>query len=146
MQSPPRIRGVRLTRVASFSAAHRYENPALSPEENARLFGKCNFPWGHGHDYRLEVTLGGEVSEKTGMIVPLEEVDRALAEVLRAVDHRHLNHEVPFFRDRIPTTENIAVYLWGELARRLPEGALVRIRLHEDERLFVEYSGETPGT
>jgi 6-pyruvoyltetrahydropterin/6-carboxytetrahydropterin synthase len=145
MDSRTRIRGVRLTRVAAFSAAHRYENASLPPEENARLFGKCNFPWGHGHDYRLEVTVGGEIAAATGMVMPLEALDRVVAEVLLAVDHRHLNHEVPYFRDRIPTTENIAVYLWGEFARRMPAGTLLRIRLHEDERLFVEYAGEPEG-
>lgn len=133
---------VLLTRRAEFSAAHFYYNPALSAEENERLFGKCANRQGHGHNYTLEVTVAGTPDPRTGMVVDLKELKEILQrEVLDLFDHRSLNHEVPLFRDRIPTTENIAVAIWGLLAPQIRKGRLHRVRLYETPDLFVDYYG-----
>jgi len=134
---------VYLTRKCEFSAAHYYHNPALSPEENRRLFGKCNNPSGHGHNYTLEVTVKGEVDPRSGFVVDLKELKEILnREVLEALDHRFLNKEVPEFRNRIPTTENLAVAIWERLASKLRVACLHRVRVYETPDLFADYYGE----
>src|SRR5690349_649393 len=101
---------VYLTRKAEFSASHYYHNPEFSPEENRRIFGKCNNPNGHGHNYTLEVTVKGEVDARSGCVVDLKQLKEVLnREVLDALDDRFLNKEVPFFVTDTPTTENIAI-------------------------------------
>jgi 6-pyruvoyltetrahydropterin/6-carboxytetrahydropterin synthase len=135
-----------LTRKVEFAASHFYHNPDLSPEENRRLFGKCNNPNGHGHNYLLEVTVKGEVDPRTGMVLDLKDLKALLdEEVLRVLDHRFLNHEVPAFAARIPTTENIAVEIWRMLDGKLSAGQLHRVRLYETADLFVDYCGESNG-
>jgi len=132
-----------LTRRAEFSASHYYHNPQFSAEENRRVFGKCNNPHGHGHNYTVEVTVAGEVDETTGMVLDLKDLKTVLEnEVLRIMDHRFLNEEVPVFATKIPTTENIAVEIWNLLAPKLPSGRLHRIRLYETQDLYVDYYGE----
>jgi len=132
-----------LTRRAEFSASHFYHSPALSAEENRRIFGKCNNPHGHGHNYTLEVTVAGEIDPTTGMVLDLKELKKVLeSEVLDLMDHRFLNKEVPAFAAKIPTTENIAVEIWKLLAPKLSFGKLHRIRLYETPDLFVDYYGE----
>jgi 6-pyruvoyltetrahydropterin/6-carboxytetrahydropterin synthase len=132
-----------LTRRAEFSASHYYHNPAFSAEENRRIFGKCNNPNGHGHNYTVEVTVAGEVDETTGMVLDLKDLKTVLEnEVLQRMDHKFLNMEVPVFATKIPTTENIAVEIWKLLAAKLPAGRLHRIRLYETGDLFVDYYGE----
>jgi len=132
-----------VTRRAEFSAAHFYHNPNLSPEENRRIFGKCNNPHGHGHNYTLEVTVAGEVDPTTGMVLDLKDLKKILEqEVLQVMDHRFLNKEVPAFATAIPTTENIAIEIWKLLAPKLTFGKLHRIRLYETPDLFVDYYGE----
>ena len=134
---------VYLTRKAEFSASHYYHNPQLSPEENRRLFGKCNNPNGHGHNYTLEVTVKGEVDLQSGFVVDLKQLKEILSrEVLDALDHRFLNKEVPEFASRIPTTENIAISVWQRLQSRLERAQLHRVRLYETPDLFVDYYGE----
>jgi 6-pyruvoyltetrahydropterin/6-carboxytetrahydropterin synthase len=134
---------VYLTRKCEFSAAHYYHNPALSPEENQRLFGKCNNPNGHGHNYTLEVTVKGEVDARSGFVVDLKDLKDALErEVLSAMDHRFLNKEVPEFRDRIPTTENLAIAIWSRLQPKLKVAQLHRVRVYETPDLFVDFYGE----
>lgn len=132
-----------LTRRAEFSASHYYHNPALSEEENRRIFGKCSNPNGHGHNYAVEVTVAGEVDETTGMVLDLKDLKALLeSEVLQRMDHKFLNKEVPEFATTIPTAENIAVDIWNLLAAKLPSGRLHRIRLYETNDLFVDYYGE----
>ena len=132
-----------LTRKAEFSASHYYHNPAFSPQENARLFGKCSNPNGHGHNYLLEVTVKGDVDPGTGMVLDLKQLKEVLnREVLEVLDHRFLNREVAAFASRIPTTENVAVEIWRMLEGKLPAGGLHRIRLYETHDLFVDYYGE----
>src|SRR5258706_5986626 len=99
-----------LTRKIEFSASHLYHNPAFSPEENLRVFGKCNNPHGHGHNYTLEVTVKGAVDARTGFVVDLKELkDIMNREVMDALDHRFLNHEAEEFRATTPTTEHLAI-------------------------------------
>ena len=134
---------VYLTRRAEFSAAHYYHNPALSPEENARIFGKCNNPNGHGHNYTLEVTVKGAVDPTSGFVVDLKQLKEIMnEEVLDALDHRHLNKEVPEFARQIPTTENIAIAIWRRLAAKLQRAQLHRVRVYETPDLYVDFYGE----
>jgi 6-pyruvoyltetrahydropterin/6-carboxytetrahydropterin synthase len=134
---------VYLTRKAEFSASHYYHNPELSAEENRRLFGKCNNPHGHGHNYLLEVTVKGKVDARSGFVLDLKELKEILhREVLEAMDHRLLNKEVPEFREQIPTTENLAIAIWERLKPRLKRAELDRVRVYESPDLFVDYYGE----
>jgi 6-pyruvoyltetrahydropterin/6-carboxytetrahydropterin synthase len=132
-----------VTRRAEFSASHYYHNPALSPEENHRIFGKCNNPHGHGHNYTLEVTVAGEIDPATGMVLNVRDLkDLVQSEVLDRMDHRFLNAEVPAFASRIPTTENICIEIWNLLATKLAFGRLFRVRLYETPDLYADYYGE----
>lgn len=134
---------VYLTRKAEFSASHYYHNPQFTAEENRRVFGKCNNPHGHGHNYTLEVTVKGQIDKNSGFVVDLKELKDVMnREVIDAVDHRFLNEEVKEFRDRIPTTENLAVTIWKWLQPKLNVARLHRIRLYETPDLFVDYYGE----
>ena len=132
-----------LTRRSEFSASHYYHNPELTPEENRRIFGKCNNPLGHGHNYTLEVTVRGAVDPRSGFVMDLAELKEVLnREVLDAMDHRFLNKEVPEFRERIPTTENLAIAIWERLEPKLKVAELHRVRVYETPDLFVDYYGE----
>jgi 6-pyruvoyltetrahydropterin/6-carboxytetrahydropterin synthase len=137
----------RLTRTVGFSAAHRYHRPEWSAERNAAVFGACAREHGHGHNYRCAVTVAGAVSDETGMLVDLAQLDRVLEEEVREpLDHRHLNHDVPEFAfgRQIPTAEALAVYVWRRVAARLPAGVrLEAVRIAEDDSLSAEYRGET---
>jgi len=134
---------VYLTRKCEFSASHYYHNPDFTPEENQRIFGKCANLNGHGHNYTLEVTVKGEVDPTTGFVIDLKKLKEILdREVVEAMDHRHLNKEVPEFATQIPTTENLAVAIWNRLAPKLNGGTLHRVRVYEMPDLFVDYYGE----
>jgi 6-pyruvoyltetrahydropterin/6-carboxytetrahydropterin synthase len=139
---------VYISRKARFSASHRYHNPAWSAERNREVFGACNNPFGHGHNYEVEATVAGPVDPQTGMVLNLREIDEVLqSQVVSRMDHRHLNEELPEWRDRVPTTENLAVAIWEriepELRRR---GArLARVRLYESPDVYAEYCGEVRG-
>ena len=134
---------VYLTRRADFSASHYYHNPDLSPEENQRLFGKCANLNGHGHNYTLEITVKGEVDSITGFVVDLKQLKDVMEkEVVQAMDHRHLNKEVPEFRKLIPTTENLAIAIWQRLQPKLQVAKLHRVRVYEAEDLFADFYGE----
>lgn len=134
---------VYLTRKAEFSASHFYHNPEFSAEENKRIFGKCNNPNGHGHNYTLEVTVKGHVDGRSGFVVDLKELKEIMnREVIEAVDHRFLNKEVAEFHERIPTTENLAITIWEWLKPKLDVAELHRIRVYETPDLFVDYYGE----
>jgi 6-pyruvoyltetrahydropterin/6-carboxytetrahydropterin synthase len=134
---------VYLTRKCEFSASHVYHNPDFTPEQNRRVFGKCNNPNGHGHNYTLEVTVKGDVDADSGFVIDLKELKDILnREIMDALDHRHLNKEVAEFSTEIPTTENIAVWIWRRLAKNLQGATLHRVRLFEQQDLFVDYYGE----
>jgi len=130
---------VTVTRKIEFAASHRYHNPELSDEENRRIFGKCNSPHGHGHNYTLEVTVAGEPDPVTGMVLDLRQLKELLErEVMQRMDHRHLNYEVPELAGKIPTCENIARVIWDLLEPKIQRGRLHHIRLHESSDLFVD--------
>lgn len=135
-----------LTRRYSFAASHRLHSPRLSEEENWRTYGKCNNPYGHGHNYGLEVTLTGPVDPATGMVANLADLDAFVeSEVLNAFDHRNLNAEVPAFRERVPTTENLCTEIYNRL-QAFTAARLVRVRLQETGLNSFSYSGETIGS
>jgi 6-pyruvoyltetrahydropterin/6-carboxytetrahydropterin synthase len=133
---------ISLTRRYRFAASHRLYSPAFSEAENKRLYGKCGNPYGHGHNYVVEVTISGPVDAETGMIANLGELDPFVArEVIEPFDQRYLNVEVAEFRDCVPTTENIC----REVYRRLnsfPAARLERVRIEETSNNSFEYSGE----
>lgn len=139
-----------LTRRVTFAAAHRYWRDDWSEERNRSVFGACANPHGHGHNYVLEATVEGSVDPDTGFSVDLGALDSALVEgVVQPLDHQHLNHAVAEFGPggRIPTTENMAAWAWPRIAERMPAGVrLYRIRIREDEALWVDYFGGERGS
>jgi 6-pyruvoyltetrahydropterin/6-carboxytetrahydropterin synthase len=132
-----------VTRREAFCAAHRLFDPSASDEENTRVYGSCNNPNGHGHNYVLEVTVAGEADPRTGYVIDLKVLSKIVrTEFIEKVDHKHLNLDVEMFRTIIPTSENIAKAAWKVIAPKLPAGKLYAIRLHETENNVVEYRGE----
>ena len=128
---------------SGFNAGHRLHNPALDDEANRRLYGKCNNPHGHGHNYTLEVTVKGEVNPRSGFVVDLKQLKEVMhREVLDAMDHRFLNKEVPEFATQIPTTENLAITIWNRLLPKLKAAELHRVRVYETPDLFADFYGE----
>ena len=133
---------VTVTRRLHFSAAHRVHNPAMSDEENRRIFGKCNNPNWHGHNYILDVSVRGELDDRTGYVMDLGRVrDVVQQQVIGKVDHRNLNLEVDFLKNVIPTTENIVVAFWRVLEPALAPAKLTRLVLWETVNNYVEYDG-----
>ncbi|MFH1681541.1 MAG: 6-carboxytetrahydropterin synthase [Candidatus Eisenbacteria bacterium] len=131
-----------LTRVFEFCASHRLHEPGLSDDQNREVFGKCNNPSGHGHNYVVEVTVGGEVDPRTGTVGNLREIDRVMdGRVIEYLDHKHLNSDVEEFRDLNPTAENIARVIWDRLGESLGGARLHRIRLYETARNIADYYG-----
>jgi 6-pyruvoyltetrahydropterin/6-carboxytetrahydropterin synthase len=139
----PRI--VEITRRMEFSASHRLHNPDLDESANRELYGICNNPNGHGHNYELEVTVVGEVPTETGMVMDLNRLTRLLEEeVVGPLDHKHLNFDVPFLQGVIPTAENVAICIWERIASRIEDFRGCRlhtIKLYESRNNFVLYRG-----
>lgn len=134
---------VTITRRLMFNAAHRVHNPALSDEENTRLFGKCNNPNWHGHNYTLDVSVSGEVDEKTGYVIDLGVLKQIVErEVVNKADHKNFNLEVDFMHGLIPTTENIIVAMWRVLEPAIAPAKLTRLVLWETSNNYVEYDGK----
>ena len=134
-----------IARIEEFSAAHRLHNPELSDKENERVYGACNNPRGHGHNYTLEISVAGKPDPKTGYLVDLKllgDIIRKL--VISEVDHKHLNYDVAWLSGVIPSVENLVVKIWERLDGNIPGARLHKIRLFESARNFVEYRG--PGT
>ena len=133
---------VTVTRRVRFNAAHRVHNPALGDEENARIFGKCNNPNWHGHNYTLDVSVEGDPDPKTGYVFDLSRLKLVVEkEITSVVDHRNFNLDVPFMKDVIPTSENIVVAFWKILQPKLSPARLKRLVLWETENNYVEYDG-----
>ena len=134
---------VTVTRRVRFNAAHRVHNPELSESENSRLFGKCNNPNWHGHNYTLDVSVEGAIDEKTGYVCDLSQLKKIVErEIVDIVDHKNFNLDVGFMRDVIPTSENIIVAFWKILAPQVKPGKLSRLVLWETENNYVEYDGQ----
>ncbi len=135
-----------LSRRYRFSASHRLHSALLGEEENRRIYGKCNNPYGHGHNYVVEVAVSGPVDPATGMIANLAELDAFVAnEVIEPFDHKYLNKEIPEFQDRVPTTENICIEIFERL-KRFPRAKLERVRVEETGLNSFEYVGERAET
>jgi 6-pyruvoyltetrahydropterin/6-carboxytetrahydropterin synthase len=130
-------------RRVHFCASHRLFDPVLSDEQNAEIFGACSNPNGHGHNYYIEVCVAGIPDAKTGFVIDLKKVKKILKEnFLNKVDHKNLNVDVDFMMGINPTTENIAVAAWKQIAPHISEGKLYSVRLYETENNFVEYRGD----
>jgi 6-pyruvoyltetrahydropterin/6-carboxytetrahydropterin synthase len=124
------------------SASHRLHTEALSAEENRATYGKCNNPYGHGHNYVIEVMVGGAVDAETGMVVNMAALDEVVrSRVVDRFDHANLNLD-PMFVNRVPTTENLSRAVFGLLKDALPAGKLERVRVEETENNFFECAGE----
>uniref|UniRef100_A0A3Q3XQA1 6-pyruvoyl tetrahydrobiopterin synthase n=1 Tax=Mola mola TaxID=94237 RepID=A0A3Q3XQA1_MOLML len=119
-----------ITRVQSFSACHRLHSIHLSNEENKKVYGKCNNPNGHGHNYKVEVTVRGKVSSGTSDVI------------MTQLDHKNLDKDVPYFDTVVSTTENLAVYIWINMVKLLPPNLLYEIKIHETDKNIVVYRGE----
>jgi 6-pyruvoyltetrahydropterin/6-carboxytetrahydropterin synthase len=129
------------TRAYTISASHRLHSDALSVKANRETFGKCNNPHGHGHNYRIEVTVGGPVDAATGMTINMATLDAVVRkEVLERFDHMNLNLD-PMFRDRVSTTENLCIGIFDLLRGALKPAVLEKVRIEETENNFFEYSG-----
>jgi 6-pyruvoyltetrahydropterin/6-carboxytetrahydropterin synthase len=134
---------VELGRRYRFSASHRLHTSQLSEEENWRVFGKCNNPYGHGHNYELEVRLSGKIDPETGMIANLADLDAFVqSRVLEEFDHRSLNEDVAAFRDKVPTTENLCIEIFRRL-KNFPHARVERVRIQETGNNSFEYSENT---
>jgi len=134
---------ITLTRRYLFAASHRLHNAKLSDAENQQLYGKCNNPYGHGHNYVVEVTLGGPVDPATGMIANLADLDSYVQKhVLDDFDHRYLNEEIDAFKSTVPTTENLCIEIYNRL-KNFPAAHLERVRIEETSKNSFEYSGES---
>ena len=131
-----------VTRRAHFNAAHRLFNPAWSDAENARVFGPCANANSHGHNYNIDVSVIGDVDPDTGYVIDIKQLKDVIEErVLSRFDHKHLNLDVPEFRELNPTAENIVVVCWRLLEPAIPRGRLHKVVLWETERNLVEYTG-----
>jgi len=134
---------VYLTRRYGFSASHRLNSDALSAEENRATYGKCNNPFGHGHNYFIEVTVSGPVDPQTGMICNLADLDGWVREnILGHYDHQDLNHLTEFAK-KVPTTENLCVEIYELLHRGFHHAHLEKVRIEETMMNSFEYSGES---
>jgi 6-pyruvoyltetrahydropterin/6-carboxytetrahydropterin synthase len=133
-----------ITRKIEFCASHRLHSPALSEEENQALYGRCNNPNGHGHNYVLEVTVSGPIDKKTGMVMDLKALkDLLVREIVDRVDHKNMNIDVDFLRGVIPTTENIVASFWELVEDKLPVNCrLYEMRLWETDNNVAVYRGE----
>ena len=132
-----------ICRAEHFNAAHRLHNPAWDEARNQAVFGKCNNPNYHGHNYNLTVRLTGEVDPETGYVFDLKQLGTIVKEqVISRFDHRNLNLDTEEFRTLNPTAENIAVVIWRRLRAALPPTLTLAVTLHETDRNFVEYYGE----
>ena len=132
-----------ITKKVKFNAAHRLHSDVLSDEENVQVFGKCNNPKGHGHNYILEVSLKGEVSPENGMVANLTEVKSIIETVIcDRFDHKHLNEDVEEFKKLVPTAENIAIVSWNLLKKTAIGPQLVKVVIHETDTNSCEYAGE----
>jgi 6-pyruvoyltetrahydropterin/6-carboxytetrahydropterin synthase len=138
---------VRVTRRAHFSAAHRLFRSDWSDERNREVFGDCANPNWHGHNYELDVTVEGPVDPETGFVMDLKRLKDLIERcVVGDVDHKNLNTEVAWLDGINPSTENVAVAIWGRLAGELPKGVrLAKVLLRETERNWVEYMGPSGG-
>lgn len=133
---------VSVSRRAHFNAAHRLNNPKWSAEKNSQVFGKCNLPNYHGHNYVLIITVRGEIDPDTGFVMDLKVLSDLIKDkVTERFDHKNLNLDTAEFKNLNPTAENISVVIWNILRERIPSKFDLKVKLFETERNFVEYEG-----
>lgn len=132
-----------VTRRARFSASHRLFNPNFSDEENDRVFGLCANSYGHGHNYVLEISIKGEPEKETGYVVDLKDLNDLIDRlILKPCDHKHLNFQVPFLKDVIPTVENLSKCFFDVLQpeiHKISKGRLYSVKVIETENNWAEY-------
>jgi len=129
------------TRAYHLSASHRLHADSLSVQQNQATYGKCNNPYGHGHNYRIEVTVAGPIDPATGMVINMVDLDATVQQhIVARFDHMNLNLD-PLFSDQVPTTENLSIAVFNLLRPALQPAALEKIRIEETENNFFEYSG-----
>ena len=135
---------VYLTRREIFSACHRLHSKQLSDEENLEIFSKCNNPNGHGHNYVVEVTVKGTVDDATGMVMNITDLKKIIdVSVMKPLDHKNLDKDVPYFHQVVSTTENVAVFIWLQIKDELPPNVqLDQVKIWETEKNIVVYKGE----
>jgi 6-pyruvoyltetrahydropterin/6-carboxytetrahydropterin synthase len=132
---------IELGRRYRFAASHRLHSEKLSEEENCRIYGKCNNPYGHGHNYTVEVRVSGPVDPATGMIANLADLDAFVnREVVEAFDHKSFNEDMAEFREQVPTTENVCIEIFRRL-KAFPKARLERVRVEETSNNAFEYAG-----
>lgn len=130
--------GMNFNRVYRFSAAHRLHSDRLDDTDNIKVYDKCNNYNGHGHDYTVEISIAGLPDPETGMIIPLQEFDRKANEVLSELDYRHLDKEVPFFRDHLSTGEMIIQYLWDRFTASFEGYVISHLKIWETNNNYFE--------
>lgn len=131
---------IAITRKEHFNAAHRLHNKHWSKEKNEEVFGKCNNPNYHGHNYDLEVTVIGHINADTGYVIDTKILSNIIKQkVLEPFDHKNLNLDVPLFKNKNPTVENIAVVIYDEIIKEISNDLELKIKLYETPRNFVEY-------
>ncbi|KAG0286530.1 hypothetical protein BGZ96_009369 [Linnemannia gamsii] len=135
-----------VTRIERFSAAHRLNSVHLSAAENIALYGKCNHTSGHGHNYKVEVTIKGQINPVSGMVINITDLKKTLqTAVMDPCDHRNLDIDVPYFHSTPSTTENLAVFLWESIKEHLPHSEtyeLHELKVYETDKNIVVYRGE----
>lgn len=133
-----------VTNIQSFCAAHRLNTEELSIEENKRIYGKCNNINSHGHNYRLETTVVGEIDPVLGYAINFRELKGCILEVIEPLDHKRIDMDIDYFKQKnmVATAENMAVYIWDELKKLLPSSvALHKVRLYETDKNYVDIKG-----
>ncbi|NWQ58963.1 PTPS synthase, partial [Neopipo cinnamomea] len=144
------VRLARLSRSVTFSACHRLHSKSLSDEENLKLFGKCNNPNGHGHNYKgcvarllISLLVSLQIDPVSGMVMNLTDLHKYMQEaIMEPLDHKNLDKDVPYFAKVVSTTENVAVFIWENLQRLLPPGILYKVKVNETDQNIVVYKGE----
>lgn len=132
---------ITVCRKAHFNAAHKLFNNKWSKNENIKVFGKCSNENFHGHNYELIVKIYGEINKATGMVIDLSLLKKIIKkEVEEELDHKNLNLDIPYFKKIIPTTENLAIYIWKKLNKAIELNCKITVVLYETPRNFVEYT------
>lgn len=132
-----------LTRTQKISAAHRLHSKCLTDEENKKVFGKCNNPNGHGHNYTFKVTVRGEVDARTGFVLNVCELKDFMEKaIVEPLDHKFIDRDVPYFENVNSTSENLAIFVWEGMEKLLPAGLLYEVKVHETDSNTMVYRGE----
>ncbi len=133
---------ITVSRKAHFNAAHRLYNKEWSDEKNNQVFGKCNYPNYHGHNYELVVSVKGKINPETGYVIDMGELKKIIKnEIEQRLDHKNLNLDIPHFSNVIPSAENICIYIYDILRNEIDKELALSVKLYETPRNFVEYSG-----